>query len=576
MSSLPGNYLSKPYGILKKFTIGGETYIGEYADAVNANLAAVDASFDNTLDNVLKAAADNERAKEKAYLEKLFAKVFNDDNYRPIIYNEVKSMYDQIMTPGEGISEVWLSQVIDTLQKLLSGLYDFDKSLAQNMALMKDFNKVALSDPLMKGIDQAFEATKSGRSYLYNTTNIANKSGATILKEVCNNIHQNIENYLNSNKSKTKMTDFTEQQQKLIEQLQQEYKIRLQKFYTEKFQVITDLDVLDSNLEDLNKKIIEYNSTVKAKDKINADNKPIQQYVHELLRGAFGGQALEIGISLGGGGAETGKVINAAGRSIDADNILLGTASLSFSYPDMDKLTQQSQDIKKRIQLTEIKNEINDIESLENGLVIMTSAKDQSTNKSFNSFTATNTKVKLKDPGSLKTRRTEIERMFDAAGCGGVDDLIFALANLAKDFVYEGQIDMAKKNLGTVCLVWMFDDAVEIVQDGSMFGNNISTLHFYNINNYIYTLSDILYKTASNVQAKLGQGGITKTGKNMNYVNVTISGTKHNPYIDLLSEHDQLQGIARWDFVSEELMSNITIGVNMNVKNLFNQLFTFK
>ena len=144
MSNLPGNYLSKPYGILKKFTIGGETYIGEYADAVNANLAAVDASFDNTLDNVLKAAADNERAKEKAYLEKLFAKVFNDDNYRPIIYNEVKSMYDQIMTPGEGISEVWLSQVIDTLQKLLSGLYDFDKSLAQNMALMKDFNKVAL------------------------------------------------------------------------------------------------------------------------------------------------------------------------------------------------------------------------------------------------------------------------------------------------------------------------------------------------------------------------------------------------------------------------------------------------
>ena len=64
MSNLPGNYLSKPYGILKKFTIGGETYIGEYADAVNANLAAVDASFDNTLDNVLKAAADNERAKE--------------------------------------------------------------------------------------------------------------------------------------------------------------------------------------------------------------------------------------------------------------------------------------------------------------------------------------------------------------------------------------------------------------------------------------------------------------------------------------------------------------------------------
>lgn len=576
MSSLPNDYLSHPYGILKEFTIGGATYNGEYANAVNTNLAAVDASFGDTLDNILLAAANNEHSKEIAYLKKLFAKVFNDDdNNKPIIYNDVKAMYDALITPGKGIPEVSLSQVIDTLQKLLLGLYDFDKSLSQNMALMKDFNKISLSDPLMKAIDQTLGAIKNGNSYIYDDTSIANKSAKTILTNICKQINTNITEYLSSDKSKHNIEDFTEGQQKLINQLQNEYKSRIQQFYNEKFKVIDELDILESDLNNLEKGINTYNSKVKSKDKINADNKPIQQYIHELLRGAFGGQALEIGISLSGGGVETGKVINKFGRSIDADNILLGTASLDFFYPDMDKLTKQSADPKKRITLTEVKNEIEDIEELKDGLVIMTSAKDQSTNKSFNSFTATNTRVKLKDPGSLQTRRGEIEQMFAAANCGGVNDLIFALANLATDFVYEGKIDMAKKNLGTVCLAWMFDDAVEIVQNKSMFGNNIGTLHFYNVNNYIYTLSDILYKTAENV-AKVGKGAITKTGRNMNYVNITISGTNYNPYTVLLTDYNNLQGIERWNFISDELMSNIKIGVNMNITKLFKELFTFK
>lgn len=577
MSSLPNDYLSHPYGILKEFTIGGATYNGEYANAVNTNLAAVDASFGDTLDNILLAAANNEHNKEIAYLKKLFAKVFNDDdNNKPIIYNDVKAMYDALITPGKGIPEVSLSQVIDTLQKLLLGLYDFDKSLSQNMALMKDFNKISLSDPLMKAIDQTLGAIKNGNSYIYDDTSIANKSAKTILTNICKQINTNITEYLNSDKSKHNIEDFTEGQQKLIDQLQNEYKSRIQQFYNEKFKVIDELDILESDLNNLEKGINIYNSKVKSKDKINADNKPIQQYIHELLRGAFGGQALEIGISLSGGGVETGKVINKFGRSIDADNILLGTASLDFFYPDMDKLTKQSVDPKKRITLTEVKNEIEDIEELKDGLVIMTSAKDQSTNKSFNSFTATNTRVKLKDPGSLQTRRGEIEQMFAAANCGGgVNDLIFALANLATDFVYEGKIDMAKKNLGTVCLAWMFDDAIEIVQNKSMFGNNIGTLHFYNVNNYIYTLSDILYKTAENV-AKVGKGAITKTGRNMNYVNITISGTNYNPYTVLLTDYNHLRGIERWNFISDELMSNIKIGVNMNITKLFKELFTFK
>lgn len=572
MSSLPGNYLSYPYGILKKYTIGGETYIGEYADAVNANLAAIDVSFNDTFVNILLASASNERAKEWNYINQMLTKLFSEDP-KPLIYDDIKKMLNTLYTPGKGVSGAWVSQIVDTLQKLQFGLYDFNKSLKENMNIMKGFNEATLSKPFINAINQALGAKKEGRAFKYSDIkgDIKNMTGQKLIETIFDNIKTNVDEGVE--KKGVKKDEFTEKQLKIINDLQTFYISKVQQFYTGKFQCIEDLDIMKTSLQELENKVINHNLTAKSKEKINADNKPIQQFIHELLIGAFGGQALEMTISLSGGGANTGKMVGTTGRSIDADNILLGTGKLEFFSPDLEALNNKD---KKNISLTDLQKQIENIEELKDGLVIMTSAKDQSTNKTFNSFTATNTKVKLKDPGSLKARRGEIEDMFAAANCGGVDDLIFALANLAKDFVYEGKIEMAKKNLGTVCIAWMFDDAVEIIQGGSMFqnqslGTNISTLHFYNINNYIYTLSDILLKTAQNLNK-----GIGKTGRNMKYVNIGISGTKIEPYTTLLSENNQLKGIERWNYVSNELMSNITISVHMNVKNLFNDLFKIK
>ena len=570
MSNLPGDYLNKPYGILKKYTIGGATYIGEYADAVNTNLAAIEVSFDNTFNKVLLAAASNERAKEWSYINQLYEKLFSD-GYEPTIYADVRRMLDSIRTPGIGVSEAWVSQLIDTLQKLQFGLYDFDKSLAENMNIMKGFNEATLSKPYINAINEVLGAVKQGNKFIYtNTNNILQMSAQTILENISIKIKENINKGLAD--KKVNYNDFTVKQKEIITKLQQQYITKIQQFYSNKFKAIEGLNLMETNLQELEKRVTNYDVTAKSKDKINANDKPIQQFLHEFLFGVLGGQALEMTIEIGGGGANTGKIVGNSGRSIDADNMLLGTATLEFFPPDLDDLTKQLNNTQKNIKFDDLKNQINKNQELLNGLAIMTSAKDQSTNKSFNSYTATNTKVKLKDPGSLKARRGEIEDMFAAANCGGVENLIFALANLAKDFVYEGKIEMAKRNLGTICVAWMFDDAVEIIQDGSMFksGLNISTLHFYNINNYLYTLSDILFKTAQNIDS-----GIGKTGRNMKYVNVSISGTNIQPFNTLLSTYNELQGIERWDYVSNELMTNITISVQMNVKNLFKDLFKF-
>lgn len=567
MSEAPGNLVGKPYGVLREFTDPeGRHYAGKYAGSVDSSMGGIEASYKIGLDSILLTAASNERGKEIGYINKLRSSLLkNSGGPTPYIYNEIDALFNQLVSPGTGVSSGTISKIIDTLQKIKLGLYDVTKSIEENNEVMKAFNSITLSETLMTSINEAFDAVKqSNNSYIYNNiSGVVNKSGKDIIKDILNNVEKNIQN-----KTKNNITNkgiiLTEKQQQIIDSLIATYKSKLEHYYNGKFKAMKDVDILDKKLTKLDKEILSYNKKVKSKERINGKDKPIHQFIHEVITGSLGGEALEINIDLTGGGVGTGRVLN-SGKAIDADNILLATGELDFMYPDLSKLTP---DKNGNLQYDDLLKEIDNNQQLLDGFVLMFSDKDQSTNATFNSYVATNTNVKLKDPGSLASRRGEIESMFSAVG-GSAEQLIFGLANVATDFVCDGQVEQAKMALGTVCVAWMFNDAVEIVQRGTIFKNtNATTLHFYNVNGYYYTLSDILYKTAGNLKGGISGG--------MKYVTVSLSSPKSNPYVTMLSEKGHPEGIAQWDRVSDNLMSQTKIGVQMNIKNLFNDLFSFK
>lgn len=567
MGGAPGNLVGKPYGVLREFTDpDGRHYSGKYAGSVDSNIGGIEASYKIGLDDILLVAAANERGKEIGYINKLRSSLLNTSGGPvPYIYTEIDALFNQLITPGAGVSGATVSKIIDTLQKIKLGLYDVTKSIAENNEAMKAFNSITLSETLMTSINEVFNAIKqSDNSYIYNNiTNVVNKSGKKIIQDILNAVEKNIQNKIQNNITNKNIT-LTDKQQQVIDKLIITYKTKLEHYYNGKFKSMKDAEILDKKLEKLDEEILKHNKNVKSKERINGKDKPIYQFIHEVIVGSMGGEALEITIDLTGGGVGTGRVLN-KGKAIDADNILLATGELEFMQPNLSKLTP---DKNGNLQYDDLLREIDNNQQLIDGFVLMFSDKDQSTNASFNDYVATNTNVKLKDPGSLASRRGEIEMMFSAVG-GSAEELIFGLANIANDFVCDGQVEQAKMALGTVCVAWMFNDAVEIVQKKTIFKNtHATTLHFYNINGYYYTLSDILYKTAHNLS-----GGISK---GMKYVTISLTKPSSNPYVTMLSQKGHPEGIGQWDFVSDNLMSKTKIGVQMNVKNLFNDLFSFK
>lgn len=565
MSQVPGDFISKPYGVLREFTDpDGRRYPGKYIGSIDGNLMGIEAAYDIALKQILLASASNERSKEMGYIQQLMSKLFIDN--KPNIYNEINDLLTAVITPKQGVSIGYVSKILDTLQKIQLGLYDVTKTIEENNEVMKAFNSIVLSEKLMSSIKDVFTDAPQTINGTKNVT--VNSSGTDIINSIILETDSKIQKELNEIFKQNNIS-FTSKQQKVINNILTTYRSKLQQYYTNKFKSMQDAELLDKNLSELDNEIKNYDKTVKKKDKINGDSKPIKQFIYDLITGSLGGEALEISIDLAGGGVGTGRVLH-NNRAIDADNILLATGNLEYSYPDLSKLIP---DNNGNLVYNDLLNQLDNNQDLINGFVLMFSDKDQSTNATFNKYVATNTNVKLKDPGSLASRRGEIAEMFSAVGkSGSVEDLIFGLANLAQDFAYDGQVEQAKMVLGSLCVAWMFNDAVEIVQGGTIFQNTgATTLHFYNINGYYYTLSDILYKTAANLDDGISKG--------MSYVTINIGGLKSNPYEKMLElpegKHPN-RGIDEWDYVSNQLMKGITIGVKMNVKNLFNDLFSFK
>ena len=558
---MAGNrFVTRPYGVLVQYTDpDGVTREGKYAKVVQGKIPTLDELAMEDFLVVLKTAAANERSKEIAYISKLKNEIFNDNNgVQPIIYKDIQNILDKLANShGGDVSQYECSQVFDILQKIKLGLYDVNKTLSANVNIFRQFNELTLNQSVMGPLKQIFGVNAKGK--VTESINI-HESGASIISSIISSIEKQVDEKL---KSTNPNTDFTKRQKEILQKMTNSYKSHLEQFYAEKFPFIEKTELMSMELQDLNEKVLKYDKKIMKSKK--GDARTIEQVVYDSFFGAMGGKSLEIVIDLSGGGVNTGNVLN-RGKAIDADNILLASETLQYSAPKI-----PNKDENKEFDFEDLKKEIEDINEVERKFMLLFSDKDQSSNASFNDFVATNTSVKIKGSAALATRRYEIEEMMAVVGASAqAEQLIFGLANLTTDFVSQGNITSAKQALGALCIAWMFDDAAEIVQNKSMFPKTDS-LHFYNINGWYYTLSDILTLTLGNV-SRLG----TKGNKSMKYVSISLT-VADNPYEAMLKQKNQPEhGIAQWNYVSDALLANTKIGIYMNVKSLFSALFNYK
>lgn len=551
--------IKHPYGVLSHYTdLDGKSRSGDYASEVTNQIPTFDVQTGILLEDVLRRASQNERAKEIVYIDTFFESIDNLKDYK--FYNDMKALYDQLKTPLENKSEIkTVSKIVDAIQKVKTGLYDLDKTLDENEKIFKEFNKLAATNPISKTLREVLQVSGALNAPIFGKLD-PKSTGNTLIEEALNNYTNMIEKAIKNN-------DFNEKQIAVLYDLVKTYRVKLKEFYENKLSSVTT-DPLNRSLEDLEQDIKKHDSMTKDIRKQIATTKKgnpksIEQVVWDTINGSLGGKGIEYTIDLSGGGKNTGNILNSSGLSIDADNIQLASGKLTYYYSASDDLFTQNN---QNIYFEDFKRDLQNIEEMERKFIIMTSAKDQSTNASFKDYSGG--QVKIKGDATLESRRTEIEKMFEIANVGySPNELVFGIANLGTDFVCNGQVENAKQALAALCIGWMFDDVKEIII-GEKFLGVSDSLHFYNLNGKYYTLSDILELTAQNIQNKL-----SGSDKRKNYVNIGITVPK-NPYEKILAENSSPnEEMDRWEAVSSSLMSNTKINVHMNVNNLFKDLF---
>ena len=561
--------LQNPYGVLSEYTDpDGQTYPGIYATAVNSLIPTFQGHFDLLLDKALLQSARNGRIKEWNYINTFLKSIEGLEDYK--IYKDLIALCDALKQPLENKTKAVnsISKIVDTIQKIKTGLYDLDKTLEENEKTFKEFNKIAATQPISSVLRKVLNASGSLTNLTFGKIDI-NKTGKEIIDEAMNEYTKIINEAIEKN-------GFNDKQIQILLQLVEVFRIKLENFYENKLTNVTS-DPLHKSLFQLEQDAKQYDTTkTNNKEKImmtkNGKNKTISQVVWDTINGVLGGKGIEYVIDLSGGGINTGSVKNLKGKDIDADNIQLASGKLSFYYSKSNNLFEKTEEM---VKFEDLKKDIKAIDNLDRRFIIMTSAKDQSTNAKFTDFYAKSDTVKIKGDGSLASRKAEIEEMYYTIGNVGHNpsDLVFSIANLAEDFVCSGQVEQAKRTLGAICIAWMFDDAQEIVQ-GTQFIEGSDSLHFYNLNGKYYTLSDILQLTAEDLSRKSLLEYTNESSDGMKYVRVNITVPKTNPYEAMLKRKDQPpEGMGQWEEVAKALNSSTKIGIRMSPQNLFKDLF---
>ena len=570
-----GDMVKHPYGVVENYVDpDGQIYEGVYATAVNSFVPSFEYHFNNLLFGFLLVAAQNERAKELKYINDMLVS-FDDNLKNSVLFKDFMKIYTGVISKGSGIA-MDLSILVDTIQKMKMGLYDLDKEVKQNFDIFKNINEAFLDQNIVEKVQQNLKYSGAGSSKKIIGKIDENTTGKQILDTIINGLEEDINKALNnSNIDKTSkegqriLALYKERKDRLAEM----YRAKLEEWYTRKFVVLDKADkILEMKIKDLEAKSEEYDKDKPKTKKIlvNSDYEPrtLQQILINVISGELGGKTPEYVLDISRGGMNTGN-IKKGGLNIDADNIQLVNATGDFYFSDW----KNREDKNNKIQWNEIGDfniflqQIERIQDFESKFMIMYSDKDQSVSKEFKNQIA-HSDVKIKGSASLNKRGPEIIEMYnmiDHPGEMDPTDLIFSIANLAQEFVCNGQEEKAKRTLGAICVGWMFDDVKEIVQGSSLL-QGTAGIHFYNINNYYYTLSDILYKTSVALRK-------TNISDQSSYVKIGIAVPKGKIYETMVQKNTPEEGMPRWEKVSNNLMSKTNIDIHMNPKNLFNALF---
>ena len=277
------------------------------------------------------------------------------------------------------------------------------------------------------------------------------------------------------------------------------------------------------------------------------------------------------------GSINTGNIKTQQGADPDADNILLFSAEGEFK--DLSSNEEISKLLSQKTNFEDIDNKIKTLAELDD-FIIYISDKDQSTNAKFaDNLMAKSQALKIKGNAQLKSRREEIEEMASIIEWKDVNKFIFLLANTAEGFIAEGRKTAAQQLIGRLCIKWMFDDYKNILEDpypiiGQEFESSTpKTLHLYNINGHLFTLSHILTKMGESMNKKVGSNS-------EKYVSIYITDADIGGNLlskKLKSRKDDNKSLdmdeSLWNEISDNLLSNIKIGIQLKVDQIFNEAF---
>ncbi len=572
-----GDMIKHPYGVVENYVDpDGQIYLGVYANAVNQVVPSFEYHYSKLLLGFLARAAASERSKEISLINDLMKTFTGNNNLcNSTLYKSFLELYSAVLSRqgDNGIPEINFSIIIDTAQKMKMGLYDLDLSVKENFEIFKNINEAFLDKNIIEELRKTLSFKGSGSNFTVLPGLNLEMTGNDFINEVVENVKTKmLEAVNNSGLNKTSKNGQLVYQRYIenIEQITVLYKEKLGEFYTKKFLAIDEAEkIKETKLKDLEQAAIQNDAKARfKKDKIlvNKEGNPktFHKVIIDAILGSLGGKTPEYLLDIRHGGMNTGNLLNAQNKSIDADNIQIANAKLEYhlNYERDKKWDNIST-------FHEFQNELKAINDFESKFVIMTSDKDQSVSADFKNKIA-HSDVKIKGEAALKSRATEIIEMYnmiDNAGSLDPTDLIFSIANLAQEFVCNGQKEQARRTLGAICVGWMFDDVKQIVTNSSFIeGTNLQSIHFYNINNYFYTLSDILYKTANALESP-------KVSDHNKYVKIGISVPKDKIYAPMVESNSPEDGLPRWDAVSDYLLNNIKIDIHMNPNALFQDLF---
>lgn len=530
--SKPDNIYGGPYGVLTSYTLFGETYAGAYANSIHVSIGGQYGGMNHSLELIIQAmttAASNEESREEALLQR----------YINLIPENTKLRKD-----FEGlILNKQYSQAFDTLIKTYTKMYDFNKSLKENQDIFNKINDLYLTKPFMHSLmDELGRSSHKGNSTAYKATFgeiDLSMTGAQMLDNIINRVEEQVikEGRLD-NKELTRYKKFLATMKKAIEEI---------------FIDAYGIEALTNSLEELeNSKNIQSKRT---KNKGKNANTPLNELIYNQISGLLGGLGLEVYIDFSGG-VKTGSIKN-LGQNIKTDDIILMNAEGELVFESNPLLKQEAQDITSKYELDDFLSR----GAFQDNFIIMTSAKDQSGSSDFNNmFSSLNPTIKFAEDASLEQRILDIRQFGAVSGAGGVDDLIFALANLGSDLVCAGEQGTVKQALGALCVNWMFDDIGELVINVPM-TNNAQKICVYNVSGRYYMLSDILKTTIAKIKKEISTDLVK--------VNLTVpASSSYSSVAETVPE-----GTPRWDAVRNYIMSNTKIGFELRTKNLFNAFY---